>query len=115
MIQTLAMLVAVSCGPRALTLRLAEALVLAAPNIQASVVERGAHPAFDGIEQSPHWFKVRAYASGPCANSYPCSNLLGHYLVDRQTGAVTDLDQGFDGEVVSSPEMERLRRRIGCK
>jgi hypothetical protein len=114
MIGVLAMLAAASCGPQRLTLNQAEALVLTAPNIRASVVQNNAHPAFDSITRAPGWFKMRAYANDPCSMANPCSNLLGWYLVDRRTGAVTDLDAGDDGEQVSSHEMARLRRRLGC-
>jgi hypothetical protein len=114
MIQVFAILAVASCGPKALSLRQAEALVLAAPNIRASVIQRGAHPAFDSVRRTPHGFQMRAYANDPCPTANPCSNLLGHYFVDRQTGEVTDLDRGDEGVVVSSPEMERVRRRNGC-
>lgn len=111
MIVLLVSLAAAGCNPRALTLRQAEQLVLAAPNIRASVTRLGAKPFFEYIERLPKGWYFDINSATPGATANPCSSLLGHYSVGRD-GAVTDLDSGEGGARVSSPAMRRLLRRF---
>jgi hypothetical protein len=111
MIALLASLAAAGCHPQPLTLRQAEQLVLAAPNIRASVSERGAKPFFEYVERISGGWSFGINSATPCAIVNPCSSLLGHYSVGRD-GDVIDLDRGEEGVGVSSPAMARLLRRF---
>ncbi len=101
-----ALLLAASDAP--LSLAQAETLVLAAPNIRASVREAHAKPYFEDVEQGPAGWRFTVKSRAPCATRNPCSTLIGHYAVDAATGTVVDLDAGEDGLTVSSPEIARL-------
>jgi hypothetical protein len=115
MLSLIAIVAATPCAPLALDVRQAEKLVLAAPNIRASVAERGAHPFFESVDRGKSGWTFTVNAANPCATANPCSNLLGHYAVDRRTGEIEDLDAGLDGEPVSSPRIRQLQRTMGCR
>ena len=111
MIGTVLLLAAAGCGDRApLTLEQAERLVLTAPNIEASARERGARPSFDWIRSGDSGWQFDVNSHTPCDHARACSTLLGHYIVNKYSGAVVDLDAGEDGREVSSPEMLALKR-----
>jgi len=108
---TLASILACSSAP--LSLKHAETLVLAAPQIRASVAERGARPFFAWVHRDGPGWRFDVNARNPCSSATPCSALLGHYAVNASTGAVEDLDaNGGDGGLVSSVEIRTLRTRF---
>lgn len=106
----LLLLTAFSCPSHALSQAEAKARVLAAPNIKASVARGGARPFFESITAGPSGWTFTVKARNSCAGPGPCSNLLGHYSVDRDTGEVWDLDEGFDGGSVIAPRPRRGKR-----
>ena len=99
---SLALVAASSCSSHALTLAEAKARVLAAPNIRAAVVHRGAHPFFESIVVGPDGWTFTVNARNACAGPGPCSTLLGHYSVNRETGVVEDMDAGEDGKPIAT-------------
>ncbi|HEX5263330.1 MAG TPA: hypothetical protein VFW13_07375 [Phenylobacterium sp.] len=109
---------AVACAAHPLSLKQAEALVMAAPNIRAAATERGAKPVFEWVDPGPEGWRFDVNSDTPCASQDPCSKLLGHYTVNRTTGEVVDLDADEDGKVVSSPGLTKLRLKLlhpsGC-
>jgi len=109
---------AVACLAQPLNMKQAEALVLAAPNIRAATIERGARPFFERADAGSGGWSFDVKARNPCVGAGPCSKLLGHYAVGRRDGAVVDLDAGEDGKVISSPRITKLRARFlhpsGC-
>jgi hypothetical protein len=106
---------ALACGTAPITLEQAKQLVLAAPNIRASVDQRHARPFFEYVEAGPMGWSFDVKARNPCSGRGQCSNLLGHYAVSRRTATVEDLDAGSDGRVVTSARMAALRRRFQHK
>ena len=103
---------AVACGSRTVTLAEAEKLVLAAPNIKASIAQRGATPFFEDIRTGTDSWSFTVNSRNPCAGLEFCSALLGHYIVRRSTGALWDMDaNGGDGAPVPSTQL--LGRRNG--
>ena len=103
------LLVTVRCHD-ALSLEQAKRLVLAAPNIKASIRKRGAKPFFEWIEASPAGWRFDVNSRTPCSHSRACSALLGHYVVNKRTAEVRDLDAGENGVDVSSDEIMRLKQ-----
>jgi len=88
-------------------------LVLATPNIRASVAERGARPFFEWVQLEGTGWHFDVNARNACTSNSVCSALLGHFTVNRSTGEVDDLDaNGGDGALVSNAEMKRLRIRF---
>lgn len=102
-----AVLSAGACSGAPITLAQAKQLVLAAPNIRASVAERGAKPRFEWVDTKPNGWRFDVNSATPCLHYNACSTLLGHFWVTR-LGEVEDLDGGKDGIAVSSPRMRRL-------
>jgi len=99
-------------GAVPVSLNRAKALVLAAPNVLAAVRLRHAKPFFESIENTPLGWRFTVNSKTPCEGGVKaCSNLLGHYSVDRRMGEVYDLDAaGGEGARVSSAKIQRLRR-----
>lgn len=95
------------CESSLLDLEQAKRLVLASPNIEASVRESGAKPRFEWIDTKPGGWHFDVNSATPCLHGDACSTLLGHFWVTRD-GQVEDLDRGQDGVVVSSAKMRRL-------
>jgi hypothetical protein len=115
MIAAVTLISSLACGSGGISLHDAERLVLASPNIRASVVERHARPFFEYVERHPGGWYLIVKAHNLCSGPGPaCSNLLGHYSVSQKTGEVTDLDQGEEGKVVSNPQVAALRRKLRC-
>jgi hypothetical protein len=108
-----ALLMFAECQTEHLTVRQAQALVLAAPNIQAAIKERGAKPFFASTDTAPGGWGFDVNSATPCLHApNPCSSLLGHFAVSRD-GEVEDLDaDGGAGAVISSPQMRSLRERF---
>jgi len=89
------LLAAASCGAAALlTLEQAEKLILAIPNIEAAVRDRGAKPFFEYIEQGPDGWRFDVNSNSPCENGSSCSTLPGHFVINKSSGQVIDLDAG---------------------
>jgi hypothetical protein len=108
-----ALAVVVACASAPLSLKQAQMLVLAAPNIRTSVSDLGARPFFEWVHREGAGWHFDVKARNACPSDNACSSLLGHYAVDRTTGEVEDLDaNGGDGALVSSVEMKRLRTRF---
>jgi hypothetical protein len=114
MIAAALLLTTLSC-PRPLTLKQAERLVLAAPNIQASVRERGAKPYFEWIHNTGRGWQFDINSRTPCDHVPACSTLLGHYTVGKYDAKVVDLDAGEDGLEVTSSDMLALKRSFAGK
>jgi len=113
MIVQIAVASALACSSGPLSLSQAEALVLATPNIQASVSERHARPFFEWVQRGPQGWRFDVNAQNPCVAARACSGLLGHYAVNRTTGEVEDLDAaGGDGALVSSAALTKLRTKF---
>jgi len=90
----------------------AKALVLHAPDVRASVVERGARPSVDVEETGSNGWLLRVYATNGCDPGVAaCSTLIGYYDVDKTTTEVDDLDN----RRVESPEMSRAREALRRK
>lgn len=108
-----ALLMLPECHGGHLTVRQAQALVLAAPNIQAAVKERGAKPHFASTGSTSQGWSFDVNSATPCPHARnPCSALLGHFAVSRD-GEVEDLDADVGaGAVISSPEMRNLRQKF---
>jgi hypothetical protein len=113
MIAVWALLLAADCQLSSLTLQQAQQLALAAPNIEAAVIERHAEPRFEWITSSPGGWSFDINSASPCAHLNPCSTLMGHFAVNRRTGEVENLDaDGGSGAVVSSSTMKQLLRQL---
>jgi hypothetical protein len=96
-----------------LTLSDAKSLVLATPQIKASIAIQHARPFFEYVQPHETGWDFTVNARNACLRGPgTCSTLLGHFRVSRQGGEVTALDEGFDGKVASSPEVADLRRRL---
>jgi hypothetical protein len=116
MLLSLALIGALGCGLEPITVQEAKTLVLASPNIRASVRERHAHPFFDYIGPGPDGWNFDVNSRTPCAGPGPCSTLLGHYSVSRSTGAVEDLDAaGGEGRVISTPRLRGLQQAFRAR
>jgi hypothetical protein len=101
-----------ACGSDPIALEEAKRLVLAAPDIRASVVEQNAHPFFEDITREGVGWRFLVKARNPCSGPSPCSNLLGHYMVAMRTAEVEDLDGGEDGQIVTSPELTIMQHQF---
>src|SRR4051812_25887605 len=95
------------CQTSSISLLQAKQLVLAVPNIEAAVRERGARPRFEWTGTKPDGWRFDVNSATPCLHGNACSTLLGHFWVTRK-GEVEDLDRGEDGVVVASAKMTRL-------
>ena len=113
MMLLVALLTLASCETRQLTLKQAKELVLAAPEIQAAVKQRGAKPFFDGVDTGPRGWRFDVNSATPCLHPRnSCSTLLGHFAVSRD-GDVEDLDAARGaGTVISSLEIRRRALRF---
>jgi hypothetical protein len=96
-----------ACSGHPISLDQAKRLVLATPNIRASVSRSGAKPRFEWIEAERGGWHFDVNSATPCLRHNACSTLLGHFAVTRD-GEVEDLDRGEDGVLVSSARMKRL-------
>jgi hypothetical protein len=94
------------CERTPITAAEATALVLEVPNARRSISERGAKLAAQIERPVPNGWLFKVYAT----NTKSLSSLVGYYIVDERTAAVTDYS--FDGVPVSSKHLRAEQSRL---